>query len=179
MCRGFRFDVRRRGLREHLALVPDEISYILNNGCSFVRDITDNEQLLQLVLLAVVDVLPIEVHQARNYCGPRPYRGSGWGCERIATNVGIAGDEGLNELAFNQNIVVTVPGNTRFYIVLGTGSTGRESGSRQAAASVPVGSKATTVPSLEELRQLIQLRQELSAMYQQNATPAAASETPQ
>jgi len=38
--------------------------------------------------------------------------------ERVANNVGVAGDEELNELAFNQNIVVTVPGNTRFYIVL-------------------------------------------------------------
>jgi hypothetical protein len=99
--------------------------------------------------------------------------------ERVANNVGVAGDEELNELAFNQNIVVTVPGNTRFYIVLGTGSGGRETGSRQAATSVPVGSKAATMPSLEELRQLMQLRQELSAMYQQASTPPATSETPQ
>jgi hypothetical protein len=99
--------------------------------------------------------------------------------ERVANNVGIAGDEELNGLAFNQNIVVTVPGNTRFYIVLGTGSGGRDTGSRQAATSVPVGSKAATVPSLEELRQLLQLRQELSAMYQQNPTPPGISQTPQ
>jgi hypothetical protein len=99
--------------------------------------------------------------------------------ERVANNVGIAGDEELNELAFNQNIVVTVPGNTRFYIVLGTGSGGRDTGSRQAATSIPVGSKAATMPSLEELRQLIQLRQELSAMYQQTATPPVTSETSQ
>jgi len=38
--------------------------------------------------------------------------------DRIATNIGIAGDQELNSLAFNQNIVVTVPGNTRFYIVV-------------------------------------------------------------
>jgi len=72
-----------------------------------------------------------------------------------------------------------VPGNTRFYIVLGTASGGRDTGSRQAATSVPVGPKAATMPSLEELRQLMQLRQELSAMYQQTATPLAASKTPQ
>jgi hypothetical protein len=99
--------------------------------------------------------------------------------EQVANNVGVAGDEELNELAFNQNIVVTVPGNTRFYIVLGTGSTGRDAGNRQATTSVPIGSKAATMPSLEELRQLMQLRQELSAMYQQTATPPAPSETPQ
>jgi hypothetical protein len=99
--------------------------------------------------------------------------------ERVANNVGIAGDEELNELGFNQNIVVTVPGNTRFYIVLGTGSTGRDAGSRQVAASAPPSSRVATTPSLEELWQLMQLRQELSAMYQQTATPAVASETPQ
>jgi hypothetical protein len=98
--------------------------------------------------------------------------------ERVASNVGVAGDEELNELAFNQNIVVTVPGNTRFYIVLGTGSGNRDVGSRQAATSVPIGSQAATMPSLEELRQLMQLRHELSALYQQTAEPLAAGETP-
>ena len=99
--------------------------------------------------------------------------------ERVANNVGIAGDEELNGLAFNQNIVVTVPGNTRFYIVLGTGSGGRDTGSRQAAASSSQSSRVGTTPSLEELRQLLQLRQELSAMYQQTAIPPAISQTPQ
>jgi hypothetical protein len=99
--------------------------------------------------------------------------------ERVANNVGVAGDEELNELAFNQNIVVTVPGNTRFYIVLGTGAVGRDTGSRQATTSVPVGSKAATIPSLEELRQLMQLKQELSAMYQQPSTSPTTSEAPQ
>jgi hypothetical protein len=99
--------------------------------------------------------------------------------ERVDNNVGVAGDEELNELAFNQNIVVTVPGNTRFYIVLGTGSVGRDTGSRQATASAPPSSRGATMPNLEDLRQLMQLRQELSAMYQQTATPPAASDTPQ
>jgi hypothetical protein len=99
--------------------------------------------------------------------------------ERVANNVGVAGDEELNELAFNQNIVVTVPGNTRFYIVLGTGSVGRDAGSKQVGAPVPAGSRVATTPSLEELRQLMQLRQELSAMYQQAPASTAASETPQ
>ena len=99
--------------------------------------------------------------------------------ERVANNVGVAGDEELNELAFNQNIVVTVPGNTRFYIVLGTSAVGRDAGSRQAVAPAPAGSRVATTPSLEELRQLMQLRQELSAMFQQTATPPATIETPQ
>jgi hypothetical protein len=99
--------------------------------------------------------------------------------ERVANNVGLAGDEELNELVFNQNIVVTVPGNTRFYIVLGTGSVSRDAGSRQVTTSAPPSPRVATTPSLEELRQLMQLRQELSAMYQQTATPPAPGETPQ
>src|SRR5206468_12566967 len=38
--------------------------------------------------------------------------------ERMAENVGVAGQNEINQLALNQNTVVTVPGNTRFYIVL-------------------------------------------------------------
>ena len=38
--------------------------------------------------------------------------------EQVANNVANAGQQQLNDLAYRQNIVVTVPGNTRFYIVL-------------------------------------------------------------
>ena len=38
--------------------------------------------------------------------------------ERVADNVATAGEQQMNDLAYHQNIVVTVPGNTRFYIVL-------------------------------------------------------------
>ncbi len=38
--------------------------------------------------------------------------------ERLADNVATAGQEELNGLAFSQNLVVTLPGNTRFYIVV-------------------------------------------------------------
>ena len=84
--------------------------------------------------------------------------------DRIATNIGVAGDQELNNLTFNQNIVVTVPGNTRFYIVMEHGASLPE-GQAQTATS----QQASTAPppSMEELRQLLQLRQEMSAMYQQ------------
>jgi hypothetical protein len=99
--------------------------------------------------------------------------------ERVANNIGIAGDQQMSELAFNQNIVVTVPGNARFYIVLEPGGTDGDAGSRQSAAPASVGSREATAPSLDELRQLMQLRQELSAMYQQGNAPLAGSQTPQ
>ena len=38
--------------------------------------------------------------------------------ERIASNAGLAGEQEMSSLAYNENIVVTVPGNTRFFLVL-------------------------------------------------------------
>src|SRR5713101_2719193 len=38
--------------------------------------------------------------------------------ERIASNIGLAGEQELMALAYTQNVVVMLPGNTRFYIVL-------------------------------------------------------------
>ena len=99
--------------------------------------------------------------------------------EHVADNIGIAGDEQLNELGYNQNIVVTVPGNARFYIVLETGLVEGDGGSRPAAAPASAGPRETALPTLDDLRQLVQLRQELSALYQQSSAPPAANQTPQ
>src|SRR2546428_13333356 len=89
--------------------------------------------------------------------------------ERMAETVGVAGQNELNQLALNQNTVVTVPGNTRFYIVLQ--QTNSASGRTPAARRVNYVSGSTnnrqSVPSLQELRQLLQLRQELSQIYGQ------------
>ena len=83
----------------------------------------------------------------------------------------------LNELAFNQNIVVTVPGNTRFYIVLeNTGSANTGAGGRQAAVS---STQPNGVPTLDELRQLMQLKEELSTMYQQGNPQAGPAQSSQ
>src|SRR5258707_10341197 len=87
--------------------------------------------------------------------------------DRIATNIGIASDQELNNLTFNQNVVVTVPGNTRFYIVVEKGTTVREEGARPATTQQVINAP---LPTGEELRQLMQLRQELSEMYQQSGT---------
>ena len=99
--------------------------------------------------------------------------------ERVANNVGIAGDEELNELALNQNVVVTVPGNTRFYIVLESDSVERAGDRPQPSSVASTGSRSEPAPSLDELRQLLQLKQELSAMYQQAGTTPTATQAPQ
>ncbi len=92
--------------------------------------------------------------------------------ERIATNVGIAGDQELTNLAFNENIVVTVPGNTRFYLVLQKGSSAGRAGTSVTSSSTQTATN-TRIPTVEELRELMQLRRELSEMYQTSSSQAA------
>lgn len=96
--------------------------------------------------------------------------------DRIATNIGIAGDQELNSLAFNQNIVVAIPGNTRFYVVMEQGTAGPETETQPAATRL---ANSAPVPSIEELRELLQLRQELSAMAAQSSSvPVGAPQVP-
>jgi Bacterial conjugation TrbI-like protein len=99
--------------------------------------------------------------------------------ERIAENVGVAGDQALNSLAFNQNIVVTIPANTRFYVVLQKPSFEDGAGNR-STSPLSQTTNNTAPPTLDELRQLMQLRRELSEMYQApNPQPAPAQQQPQ
>jgi len=86
--------------------------------------------------------------------------------ERLADNVATAGQEELNGLAFNQSPVVTVPGNTRFYIVV------QKPPSERTAAMPSTRSTGVTsagfsggVPTLDELRQLMQLKSEINELY--------------
>jgi len=100
--------------------------------------------------------------------------------ERLADNVATAGQEELNGLAFNQNLVVTLPGNTRFYIVVQKPSSdhgGATSGTRSTGTSTAGFSGG--VPNLEELRQLMQLRSEINQLYTQASSPAAIQTQPQ
>lgn len=96
--------------------------------------------------------------------------------DRVATNIGIAGDQELNSLAFNQNIVVTVPGNTRFYVVVEKSTA--SSGAQVRPTAVQQVNNAP-LPTVEELRQLLQLRRELSDMVQQAGTQNTAPQASQ
>ena len=92
--------------------------------------------------------------------------------ERLADNIGMAGQDEINTLAANQSIVVTVPGNTRFYIVVeksGRDQQGGKPGVRptEANSASLAGGK---VPSLEELRELLQLKNELNQIYLQTSS---------
>ena len=79
----------------------------------------------------------------------------------------------MSSLAYNENIVVTVPGNTRFFLVLQ-----QEAGEKPGSRSLPGGLRNTTqiaadgsspLPSPQELRELIDLKTELNRIYGQAA----------
>jgi type IV secretory pathway VirB10-like protein len=95
--------------------------------------------------------------------------------ERLADNIATAGQEELNGLAFNQNLVVTLPGNTRFYIVVQRPSSEREGvvpGTRSTGTnSASFGTDR--LPTLEELRQLLQLKREINELYTQTSAQTA------
>jgi hypothetical protein len=104
--------------------------------------------------------------------------------ERVASNIGLAGEQELTSLAYNQNVVVTLPGNTRFYIVLQEpSSAGRQAdapangtGNRMnIAAAGP-----QSLPTAAELHELISLKDELNRMYRAvSATRTADPQVPQ
>jgi hypothetical protein len=99
-----------------------------------------------------------------------PFSSSALLRERMAGNVAIAGQNELNELTLNQNIVVTLPGSTRFYLVLQKGASPEPSPSAERPRSARSPAPNNNVPSLQELQQLLELRRELSQMYQQTGT---------
>jgi hypothetical protein len=104
--------------------------------------------------------------------------------ERMASNIGLAGEQELTSLAYNQNVVVTLPGNTRFYIVLQEpSSAGRQadtpaSGTGNRTNIAAAGSQS--LPTAAELRELISLKDELNRMYREvAATRTADPQVPQ
>ena len=100
--------------------------------------------------------------------------------ERVADNVATAGQEELNGLAFNQNLVVTVPGNTRFYIVVQKFSSERTA-TVPSTRSIGVTSAGFSggVPTLDELRQLMQLKNEINELYMRANAQAQDQPQPQ
>jgi len=86
--------------------------------------------------------------------------------ERLATNVAQAGDQQLQQMAVSSNLVVTVPANTRLYVVLRKAVHSSAGNSYQArfAETRPVNSaQPLTHVELEELRTL---RQEFQRLMQ-------------
>ncbi len=86
--------------------------------------------------------------------------------DRLAGNIALAGEQELLNAAYSQNISVTVPANTRFYVVL-------QKAAVEATALAPAGvagpaAQAVQIPSVQELRELMELRREINRMYQES-----------
>ena len=92
--------------------------------------------------------------------------------ERIASNVALAGEQEMARLAYQQNIVVTVPASTRFYLVLHEAEGDRSSRSQGAGPSgdqrqEPAATSQTASRiglSDQELAEMIELRNEMRQM---------------
>jgi type IV secretory pathway VirB10-like protein len=89
--------------------------------------------------------------------------------DRLASNVALAGEQELTNAAYSQNINVTVPANTRFYIVLQKQAVSTTALTSRPDA-IPAG-QSVVMPTVQELRELMDLRREINRMYQEsNAT---------
>lgn len=78
--------------------------------------------------------------------------------ERVSNNIGEASDEQISQMAITSRIVVTVSADTPIYVVLEqTARAAAASGRSDSLSSQPLTTNA------EELRQLLQLKRELSA----------------
>ena len=87
--------------------------------------------------------------------------------ERISNNIGETGDEEVSRLAINQQIVVTVSAGAPLYVIL-------EQTPKSSQPGVPTSARnsvTTNSSSVDQLRQLLQLQQELSQSATNNQAP--------
>jgi hypothetical protein len=78
--------------------------------------------------------------------------------ERVGSNIGEAGDEEVSRLAVTQHIVVTISADTPIYVVVEQTPKLNQASLHPSARSVPTSNSA----NVEQLRQLLQLQQELN-----------------
>jgi hypothetical protein len=87
--------------------------------------------------------------------------------ERLSENMAMAGQNQMSSLAYRQNIVVTVPGNTRFYLVLGRSDKAREGSSERSPITNPVPAQVPAAPSVQNASMETQYMQELDSLKRQ------------
>ncbi len=78
--------------------------------------------------------------------------------ERVSNNVGEAGDEEVSRLAITQHIVVTISADTPIYLVLEQAPKANQTSLQPSGRGVQTSNSA----NVEQLRQLLQLQQELN-----------------
>jgi hypothetical protein len=87
--------------------------------------------------------------------------------DRVAGNIALAGEQELQNAAYSQNINVTVPANTRFYVVLQKAAV--ETTAPAVPAAAGPAAQSAPIPTAQELHELMELRQEINRMYQQSS----------
>lgn len=88
--------------------------------------------------------------------------------ERVGSNIGEAGDEAVSRLAMNHSIVVTVSAGVPIYVILERERKLNEASPPSAGRGASRSNSANSA-SIDQLRSLLQLQQELS---QSTETPA-------
>jgi hypothetical protein len=78
--------------------------------------------------------------------------------ERVSSNIGEAGDEEVSRLATTQHIVVTVVAGAPIYVILEQTPKSNQTSPQSVGRNVPNSNSA----NVDQLRQLLQLQQELS-----------------
>jgi len=106
--------------------------------------------------------------------------------ERLASNIAMAGEQELALLAYQQNIVITVPANTRFFLVLHAQDTRQFTGAKRTITTNGMASRASIAGtqetlSSEEIRDLRQFRNEIRQMnrFLESSTASPAIPTPE
>ncbi len=97
--------------------------------------------------------------------------------ERLSSNIAMGGEQQLAMLAYQQNIVVTVPANTRFYLVLNEASTSIRPPVLETNA--PQGAEVKDGMSPQEMRELISIRNEMREMNRLIKVQSPATAAPQ
>lgn len=176
------------GMRFHTLEMPDGTSVKIDGGAmslSFgpikgqVNGTNRGKQFLARALTGIGTVAAFAVGNPGGLSAPM--NNSVLLRERVSQNIGIAGEQELTNLAYSQDVVVTVPGNTRFFIVLqqGAGRGGAKdlmttTGGENRNAALASMSDRPQLPSAEELRELVALKQELDRMYRDTAATRTA-----
>jgi hypothetical protein len=109
--------------------------------------------------------------------------------ERLASNIAMAGEQELALLAYQQNIVITVPANTRFFLVLHAQDSRQFAGARRTVTTDRMESRTSglsqgrTQEALtgDEIRDLRQFRNEMRQMnrFLENSPASPAVPSPE
>jgi len=86
--------------------------------------------------------------------------------DRVVGNIALAGEQELMNSAYAQNIRVTVPANTRFYVVLQKAAVSTTT-TLTASAVAERSAQSRGLPAVHEIRELMDLRREINRMYQE------------